>query len=45
MIESKLVVVIAVLATIFIGLAIYLIVLDRKIGKLENQINNHQDTE
>jgi hypothetical protein len=45
MIESKLILVIAVLGTIFIGLAIYLIVLDRKIGKLENQINNHQDTE
>ena len=45
MIESKLIVVIAVLATIFIGLAVYLIVLDRKIGKLENQINHHHDTE
>ncbi|HOW32075.1 MAG TPA: hypothetical protein PLP88_10925 [Bacteroidales bacterium] len=45
MIESKLIVVIAVLATIFIGLAVYLVVLDRKITKLENQVNNRQDFE
>lgn len=45
MIESKLIVVIAVLVTIFAGLAVYLIRLDRKITKLENQMNNRQETE
>lgn len=45
MIETKLIVVIAVLVTIFTGLAIYLINLDRKITKLEKQLNDRQDTE
>ncbi|HPT14665.1 MAG TPA: hypothetical protein PK796_07760 [Bacteroidales bacterium] len=45
MIETKLIVVIAVLVTIFAGLALYLVNLDRKITKLENQLNDRQDTE
>lgn len=45
MIETKLIVVIAVLVTIFTGLAIYLFILDRKISKLENQINDRQESE
>jgi CcmD family protein len=45
MIESKLIVVIAVLVTIFVGLAIYLFNLDRKMTKLENQISNRHETE
>lgn len=45
MIETKLIVVIAVLVTIFAGLALYLVNLDSKITKLENQLNDRQDTE
>ncbi|HNX44493.1 MAG TPA: CcmD family protein [Bacteroidales bacterium] len=43
MIESKLIAVIAVLATVFIGLAVYLFLLDRKIGKLENQLKERRE--
>lgn len=34
-------VVVAVMAVIFIGIGIYLIYLDRKLTKLENQISDH----
>ncbi|HEX7412205.1 MAG TPA: hypothetical protein VF298_08710 [Bacteroidales bacterium] len=43
MIESKLFIVIASLVTIFAGLIIYLISLDRKISKLEKQFKDKQD--
>lgn len=38
--SGKIYVVITVLALIFIGIVIYLIMLDRKIGKLEKEIKN-----
>ena len=40
MIESKLFIVIASLVTIFAGLIIYLVSLDRKISKLEKQFKD-----
>ena len=40
--ETKLYVVIGVLSIILIGLGIYLFSLDRKIKKLEDQINEEQ---
>jgi len=43
MIESKLFIVITSLVTIFAGLIIYLISLDRKISKLEKQFKDKQD--
>jgi hypothetical protein len=43
MIESKLFIVIASLVTIFAGLIIYLVSLDRKISKLEKQFKDKQD--
>lgn len=43
MIESKLFIVIVSLVTIFAGLVIYLISLDRKISKLEKQFKEKQD--
>lgn len=38
---GKMYVVVAVIAAIFIGIVIFLIYLDRKLTKLENQINHH----
>ena len=38
--EGKIYVVIAVLVTILIGLIIYLVSIDRKVGKLEKEIEN-----
>ncbi len=38
---GKIYVVVAVILAIFIGLVLYLIRLDRKLTKLENQINEH----
>jgi hypothetical protein len=43
MIENKLFIVIASLVTIFAGLVIYLISLDRKITKLEKQYKDKLD--
>lgn len=43
MIENKLFIVIASLVTIFAGLIIYLIALDRKVTKLEKQFKDKQD--
>ncbi|MCB0520782.1 MAG: CcmD family protein [Lewinellaceae bacterium] len=40
---GKMYVVVAVIAAIFIGIVIFLVYLDRKLTKLENQINNHQN--
>ncbi|MBI5916827.1 MAG: CcmD family protein [Bacteroidetes bacterium] len=39
---GKMYVVVAVLAAIFIGIVIYLVYLDRKLTKLEDQIKNHE---
>ncbi len=39
---GKMYVVVAVIVTIFLGIVIYLIRLDRKLTKLEDQINNHE---
>lgn len=38
--DGKIYVVIAVLAIILLGLIVYLITIDRKLGKLEKEINN-----
>jgi hypothetical protein len=38
--NGKIYVVVAVLVTIFLGIIIYLVRLDRKISKLENNINS-----
>lgn len=35
-------VVVAVIVTIFLGIVVYLIRLDRKLTKLEDQISNHE---
>jgi CcmD family protein len=43
MIANKLFIVIASLVTIFAGLIIYLVSLDRKISKLEKQLKDKQD--
>lgn len=39
---GKMYVVVAVIVTIFLGIVVYLIRLDRKLTKLEDQINNHE---
>lgn len=39
---GKMYVVVAVIAAIFIGIVIFLIYLDRKLTRLENQINYHE---
>ena len=38
---GKIYVVVAVIVAIFIGIVLFLIYLDRKLTKLENQINEH----
>jgi K+-transporting ATPase A subunit len=38
--DGKIYVVIAVLAIILLGLIVYLITIDKKLGKLEKEINN-----
>ena len=38
---GKMYVVVAVIAAIFIGIVVFLVYLDRKLTKLENQINHH----
>ncbi|HEY9559958.1 MAG TPA: CcmD family protein [Anseongella sp.] len=40
--SGKIYVVVAVIAVIFIGLAIYLFTLDKKISKIEKQSNKNQ---
>lgn len=39
---GKMYVVVAVIAAIFLGIVIYLIHLDKKLTKLEDQISNHE---
>ncbi|MBI1225083.1 MAG: CcmD family protein [Bacteroidetes bacterium] len=39
---GKMYVVVAVIAAIFLGIIVYLIRLDRKLTKLEDQIKNHE---
>ena len=39
---GKMYVVVAVIAVLFIGIVIFLIYLDRKLTKLEDQIKNHE---
>ncbi len=41
--ESKIFVVITVLSTVLIGLAIYLFWLDRRVTKMEKEINNSKN--
>jgi len=41
--ESKLFVVITVLSTVLIGLAVYLFWLDRRVTKMEKEINNNKN--
>lgn len=38
--NGKIYVVVAVIALIFIGLVIYLVIIDRKVGKLEREIED-----
>jgi CcmD family protein len=38
---GKMYVVVAVIAAIFIGIVVFLVSLDRRLTKLENQIKNH----
>jgi CcmD family protein len=38
---GKIYVVVAVIAAIFVGIVVFLIYLDRRLTKLENQINRH----
>lgn len=39
--EGKIYVVVAVLSVVFLGLAVYLITLDRRISKMEKEKENH----
>jgi CcmD family protein len=39
---GKMYVVVAVIVSIFLGIVVYLIYLDRKLTKLEDQIKNHE---
>lgn len=39
---SKMYVVVAVIAVIFLGIVIFMIYIDRRLTKLENQIKNHE---
>ena len=39
---GKIYVVVAVIVAVFLGLVFYLVYLDRKLTKLENQINEHE---
>ena len=39
---GKMYVVVGVIAAIFLGIVVYLILLDRKLTKLEDQIKNHE---
>jgi len=41
--NGKIYVVVAVLAIIFTGLAVYLIMIDRKVGKIEKEIDANRD--
>jgi CcmD family protein len=41
--ESKIFVVITVLSTVLIGLAVYLFWLDRRVTKMEKEINNSKE--
>lgn len=38
---GKIYVVVAVIITVFIGLVVFMVYLDRRLTKLENQINDH----
>lgn len=40
---GKMYVVVAVIAVIFLGIVLFLVHLDRKLTKLENQIHHHDD--
>lgn len=40
--SGKIYVVVAVVSVIFIGLAIYLITIDKKLGKIERESDKHQ---
>lgn len=42
--ETKIFVVITVLSTVLIGLAVYLFWLDRRVTKMEKEINNSKKT-
>ncbi len=41
---GKMYVVVAVIVTVFLGIVLFLIYLDRKLNKLENQIKDHDPT-
>jgi hypothetical protein len=40
--EGKMFVVVAVISAIFAGIVIFLVYLERRLAKLENQINDHE---
>jgi len=41
--ETKIFVVITVLSTVLLGLAVYLFWLDRRVSKMEKEINSNKD--
>jgi len=41
---GKIYVVVAVIVAVFLGIVLFLVYLDRKLTKLENQINDHDPT-
>ncbi len=43
--RGKIFVVVAVIAAVFIGIALFLVFLERKLTKLENQIHEHEPTD
>ena len=42
--DTSIFIVIAVLSIILVGIGVFLIMMDRKIKKLENQISDHEST-
>lgn len=43
--RGKIFVVVAVIAAVFIGIVLFLVFLERRLTKLENQINEHEPTD
>jgi len=43
--RGKIFVVVAVIAAVFVGIVLFLVYLERKLTKLENQINEHEPTD
>ncbi|HRD79760.1 MAG: CcmD family protein [Saprospiraceae bacterium] len=43
--RGKIFVVVAVIAAVFIGIVLFMVFLERRLTKLENQINEHEPTD